>query len=208
MLRTLSEALGRQSRLEERIQELERTLEHGVPPALPVSERGLPPAREADIRAALRDVLDPEMGTNVVDLGLIREIARNGRGVEVRMVLTHSDCPLAGHLVEQVRRKVKSVAGDEQVEVVLADEVWSWADAAPDLPVTSTVLSPSSSEGRGSEISTSICGPHMRRWRTNASRVGLSRADFFFVPSAPHRVAASRNTPSPERRERISFMVP
>ena len=133
VLRTLSEALGRQSRLEERVQELERVLSRIPPPPLPTHERTLSPAREADIRQALREVIDPEVGTNVVDLGLIREIVLNGRGVEVRMVLTHPECPLAGYLVEQVRRKVRGVTGGEPVEVVLVDEVWSWNDAAPRL---------------------------------------------------------------------------
>jgi len=133
VLRTLSETLDRQSRLEERVQELERVLSHIVPPALSAQERRMSPAREADIRQALREVIDPEVGTNVVDLGLIREIALNGRGVEVRMVLTSPECPLTGHLVEQVRRRVRSVTGDEPVEVVLVDEAWSWNDAAPRL---------------------------------------------------------------------------
>jgi len=42
-------------------------------------------------------------------------------------------CPLAGYLVEQVRRKVRSVTGGQPVEVVLTDELWSWNDAAPRL---------------------------------------------------------------------------
>jgi serine O-acetyltransferase len=133
VLRTLSEVLGRQSRLEERLQELERALSRIPPQALPVQERSLPPARESDIRQALQEVIDPEVGINIVDLGLIREIALNGKGVEVRMVLTHPGCPLAGYLVEQVRRKVRCVVGDEPVEVVLVDEEWSWDDATPDL---------------------------------------------------------------------------
>jgi len=133
VLRTLSEALGQQSRLEERVQELERVLSRIPPLALPAYERNLSPACEDDIRQALREVIDPEVGTNVVDLGLIQEIALNGRGVEVRMVLTYPECPLAGYLVEQVRRKVRSVTGGEPVEVVLVDKVWSWNDAAPRL---------------------------------------------------------------------------
>jgi len=132
VLRTLSETLKQQGRLEERVRELERVASHIEPPP-PAPKRALSPALESDILEALRKVLDPEIGTNVVDLGLIRKITRNGRGVEVRMVLTHSDCPLAGYLVEQVRRKTRSVVGDEPVEVMLVDEVWSWADAAPDL---------------------------------------------------------------------------
>jgi serine O-acetyltransferase len=133
VLRTLSEALGRQGRLEERVQELERALSRVAPPAPPVQERGLSPACEADIRDALREVIDPEVGINVVDLGLIREIALNGRGVEVHMVLTDPGCPLAGYLTEQIRRKVRGVTGGEPVEVVLVDEAWSWSDAAPRL---------------------------------------------------------------------------
>lgn len=133
VLRTLSEALGRQSRLEERVQQLERVLSRIPPPVLPAQERRMSPAREADIRQVLREVIDPEVGINIVDLGLIREIALNGRGAEVRMVLTYPGCPLAGYLVEQVRHKVRSVTGGEPVEVVLVDEVWSWNDATPRL---------------------------------------------------------------------------
>lgn len=78
-------------------------------------------------------MIEPEVGINIVDLGLIKEITLNGRGIEVRMVLTHPECSQAGHLVEQIRRKVSSVAGDEPIEVVCVDEIWSWDDAAPRL---------------------------------------------------------------------------
>ena len=99
----------------------------------PARRRALSPAQESDIREALREVIEPEVGINIVDLGLIQEITLNGRGVEVHMVLTHPQCSLAGYLVEQVRRKVRSVTGSEPVEVVLVDKVWSWNDAAPRL---------------------------------------------------------------------------
>jgi serine O-acetyltransferase len=78
-------------------------------------------------------VIDPEIGINVVDLGLIKEIAANGHGVKVRMVLTSPTCPLAGYLVEQVRRQVRSVTNGNAVEVVLVDEGWSWDDTAAHL---------------------------------------------------------------------------
>ena len=116
------------------MQELEHTISRIPLQALHThDECSLPPACEDDIRQALREVIDPEVGTNVVDLGLIRNIALNGRGVEVRMVLTDPECPLAGHLIEEVRRKVKSVMGGEPVEVILTNEAWNWNDAAPDL---------------------------------------------------------------------------
>ena len=133
VLLTLSKALDRESQLEERVHKLEHVLSRIAPPELPVHERIPSSVTEADIRDALKEVIDPEFGISVVDLGLIKEIALNGRGVEVRMVLTRSDCPLAGHLVEQVRRKIRGVAGDRPVEVVLVDDPWSWNDASPHL---------------------------------------------------------------------------
>lgn len=127
VLRALSEFQERQSELEERIRKLEQALQTvtlrpwAVPPS-PEKEVVL----EADIRQALKEVIDPEVGINVVDLGLIKEIVVNDNQVEVRMVLTTSACPLADYLVEQVRRKAESVAGIGAVEVTLLDEPWSW----------------------------------------------------------------------------------
>ena len=118
VLKAISELLDRQSKLEERMRELERAVPRLVPmvPAEEISEE--------KIRQALREVIDPEAGINVVDLGLIREIVLNGNKVEVRMVLTSPACPLAGYLIEQVRRKVKGLSGAEKVEVTLLDEPW------------------------------------------------------------------------------------
>jgi serine O-acetyltransferase len=122
VLRTLSETLDRQSLLEERVHELEQALSRIELPAPPIRTRELSPACKAVIREALKEVIEPEVGINVVDLGLIREIKMNGHGVEVRMALIHPQCSQAGYLIEQVRRKVKGVIGDEPVEVVLTDE--------------------------------------------------------------------------------------
>jgi len=133
VLRAVSEALDRQGRLEERVHELELILTRVGLPEAPAQEPREGPPSEADIRRSLEEVIDPEVGINLVDLGLIRGIARNGRGVEVRMALTSPACPLAGYLVDQVRRKVRSVTGGEPVEVVLVDQAWSWHDAAPRL---------------------------------------------------------------------------
>lgn len=133
VLLTLSKALDRESQLDERVHKLEHVLSRIAPSALPAQEHSPSPLSEADIREALKEVIDPEVGISVVDLGLIKQIVLNGRDVEVRMVLTRPDCPLAGHLVEQVRRKVRGIAGDRPVEVVLVDDTWSWNDTSPHL---------------------------------------------------------------------------
>jgi serine O-acetyltransferase len=134
VLRTLSEILKRQSRLEEKLGELEEALPRVDLPQLIGGNGGSNGhGGEDDIRRALRDVIDPEVGVNVVDLGLIREIKRNGEGVEIRMVLTSPAHPMAGYLVEQVRRKARQAADGDSVEVVLLDEAWRWEDRAPHL---------------------------------------------------------------------------
>ena len=102
VLRTLSETLEQQSRLEERVRELEQVISRAQLPAAPVPQHTLSPADEASIRHALQEVIDPEVGINVVDLGFIREIKLNGQGVEVCMVICEG-CSLAGHLIEQER---------------------------------------------------------------------------------------------------------
>ena len=79
---------------------------------------------EQEIRKALRRVIDPEIGINVVDLGMIREILVEEGEVEVRMVLTASGCPLADFLVEQVRNAAEGVEGVEKATVTLLDEPW------------------------------------------------------------------------------------
>ena len=79
---------------------------------------------EEQIRDALRNVIDPELGMNVVDLGLIRDIHINDGAVRIAMVLTVPFCPLTGYLVAQVQQAVEGVPGVEQTEVVLLDEAW------------------------------------------------------------------------------------
>ncbi len=127
-LRAISESLGRESRLEERVLELEKALARLASSALPVQLRRLSPSASVDlaqrIREALKEVIDPGAGVSVVELDLIRDIAVDSGQVEVRMVLTTPDCPLVEYLMDQIRRKVKNINGIKTVEVTLLDEPW------------------------------------------------------------------------------------
>jgi serine O-acetyltransferase len=121
VLRAIAELLEGQRRLEERVQALESALLKPVP-----EEAKITPAMEEEIKQALKDVIDPEVGISVLDLGLIKEVAIDGSQVEVRMVLTTPNCPVAGYLIEQVRSKVRGIEGVEKVEVTILDEPWGW----------------------------------------------------------------------------------
>ena len=72
--------------------------------------------------AALHEVYDPELGVNVVDLGLVYDVALNGREVKVTMTLTTPGCPLHDSLMSAVDEAVRLfVPGVDAVDV---DLVW------------------------------------------------------------------------------------
>lgn len=81
---------------------------------------------ERDVRNALKNVKDPELGFDVVVLGLIYEIRIDGGDVHVTMSLTSPFCPVAGQIVEQARELVASLEGVEHAEVELTfDPPWT-----------------------------------------------------------------------------------
>jgi serine O-acetyltransferase len=122
MLRVVSRLLDRQNRLEDRLREIQKALPG------PEGERlSAQLQREYEIREALRDILDPEVGIDIVDLGLIKEIIISEDGkVDVNMVLTSKVCPVVSHLTEQVRRRIEGLQGIRAVEVRVLDEPWNW----------------------------------------------------------------------------------
>ena len=85
-------------------------------------------ARELAILDALRAVVDPEIGMNVVELALIRQIVLGPDQTEVRMILTTPFCPYAGSMVQQVKEQTESVV-DHEVKVTLLAERWDPRDA-------------------------------------------------------------------------------
>jgi metal-sulfur cluster biosynthetic enzyme len=69
------------------------------------------------IRTALRDVIDPELGINVVDLGMIRKIEHDGASTTVYMVLTTMTCPFWELFVDQVGTALEGVRGVGELQV-------------------------------------------------------------------------------------------
>jgi metal-sulfur cluster biosynthetic enzyme len=72
---------------------------------------------EAQIRAALHEVIDPELGLDVVSLGMVGDIAVDGSFVSVDLRLTTMSCPFWSLFVDQVEAALLEVAGVEEVEV-------------------------------------------------------------------------------------------
>jgi len=92
-------------------------------------------ATEHDIREALRTVVDPELGVNIVDLGLVYRIEVDGARVRIGMTMTSPACPLKEYLKQLIAEAVEPIlepGGAVDVEIV--DALWSadmMSDAAP-----------------------------------------------------------------------------
>lgn len=81
---------------------------------------------EEKVRERLKEVIDPELNINIVDLGLIYEIDVEGKDVDILMTLTTPGCPLHGVFDEMVKREVRKLEDVEEIDVELTFEPrWS-----------------------------------------------------------------------------------
>jgi metal-sulfur cluster biosynthetic enzyme len=68
-------------------------------------------SKEEGLREALREVVDPEIGMNVVELGLIRSTEIYDDRAHILMIMTTPFCPYAPQLLEQTRRTAQAFLG-------------------------------------------------------------------------------------------------
>jgi metal-sulfur cluster biosynthetic enzyme len=75
---------------------------------------------ELDVLEALRDVVDPELGINVVDLGLVYGVTLDAeRNAAIDMTLTSAACPLTDVIEDQAREALDGVVSDFRIN-------WVW----------------------------------------------------------------------------------
>ena len=75
-----------------------------------------------DVLEALRNVFDPELGINIVDLGLVYEVRVDPEGgVDIEYTLTTMGCPIGPMIEDQMRALIANVegAGEVRPEMVL-----------------------------------------------------------------------------------------
>jgi metal-sulfur cluster biosynthetic enzyme len=85
-------------------------------------------AKELAILDALRSVVDPEIGMNVVELALIKQVLLGENETEIKMILTTPFCPYAGAMIEQIKQETEAVV-EHPVKVTLLAERWDPRDA-------------------------------------------------------------------------------
>jgi len=74
------------------------------------------------VKLSLRRVKDPELNLNILDLGLIYDIAVTGNDVKVDMSLTSPGCPSGPEIMQEAEQQLKAIPGVGKVEIEL---VWS-----------------------------------------------------------------------------------
>ena len=109
---------------------MEHTMSEQTPPSAaenpmaaqhaPATGATMEPADVAAIEEALRDVIDPELGINVVDLGLLYGVSIETDGtVVLDMTLTSAACPLTDMIEEQAQQALAPLAPSSRVQ-------WVW----------------------------------------------------------------------------------
>ena len=77
-----------------------------------------------DLEEAMRDVVDPELGINVVDLGLVYDLRVEGRTALIDMTLTSAACPLTDVIEDQARTALTAGPNGGLVDDIRINWVW------------------------------------------------------------------------------------
>jgi len=89
---------------------------------------------ESDILNLLKEVMDPELNINIVDLGLIRKLEIKENNVFIIMTLTIPTCPFGPEIIKKVKNKLFSDNRVFEVSLSLVfNPPWSWDMVKPDI---------------------------------------------------------------------------
>lgn len=79
-----------------------------------------------DVYNELKQVFDPEIPVNIVDLGLIYDVKLDGETCKITMTLTSQSCPEARTIPEVMKRRCNTLEGVASTEVdIVWEPVWS-----------------------------------------------------------------------------------
>jgi ATP-binding protein involved in chromosome partitioning len=129
-----------------------------------------PPITPSAVRAALSDVIDPELHASIVDLGMLTDVAVDGPDVLVKVALTIAGCPLRTQIREDVESKLRALPGvgrvavemgemsQEERSALMAKARWKAREAASptEVPASARVLAVASGKGGVGKSTTSV----------------------------------------------------
>lgn len=77
------------------------------------------------LRTKLSEVVDPELGLDIIQLGLVREVAVENEHCKIKMVLTTPFCPYGPEILEMTKIKAEVGTGGPVLVELLPDVIWS-----------------------------------------------------------------------------------
>jgi ATP-binding protein involved in chromosome partitioning len=145
----------------------------------------------------LRGVIDPELGSDIVELGMVRHIDTADDGtVTVTIALTTAGCPLRGQIQKDVKARITSLPGvtavkldwseltAEEKATAMARARWNVRDKAPDTEISPTTKVITIASGKGGVGKSSVTVNVAAALAARGLRVGVMDADIwgFSVP--------------------------
>ncbi len=145
---------------------------------------------ERDVLDALKGVKDPDLGRDLVDLGMIKDIRINDGTVSLTVNLTTPACPLKAQIERDVRNALQSrLAGEWNLQITMSAEVrGKGIMESGDIPGIKNVIAIGS--GKGGVGKSTMAAAIAYGLRAYGASVGLMDADVY-GPSIPHLVGAS-----------------
>jgi metal-sulfur cluster biosynthetic enzyme len=84
------------------------------------------PELTGSLREAMREVVDPELGLNIIELGLVRDVVIEGDKATVTMILTTPFCPYGPALLDITRQKAEKALG-HPTTIEMGLEMWDFS---------------------------------------------------------------------------------
>jgi len=78
------------------------------------------------LKSKLNEVLDPELGLSIIQLGMIREVELDDQTAKIKLILTTPFCPYAPAMIEMTQSKAEE-ALDQEIKIELAMEPWDFS---------------------------------------------------------------------------------
>jgi metal-sulfur cluster biosynthetic enzyme len=78
------------------------------------------------LKEAFRTIVDPEIGLNIIELGLIRDVTIDDQAADVTMILTTPFCPYGPAMIETTRLKAEEALG-RATHVEMGAEMWDFS---------------------------------------------------------------------------------
>jgi ATP-binding protein involved in chromosome partitioning len=156
------------------------------------------PVAEEAVRNVLLGVVDPELGDNIVDLGMVQviEIDPRSGGVDITIALTTAGCPLRAQIMKDIKLRVASLPGVAEVRVhfgemtteqkknVMARARFKARDNALDTDIPATTRIVAIASGKGGVGKSSVTANLAARLAQRGLTVGVLDADIggFSIP--------------------------